>query len=41
MNRQQLPPIAAEPGLQVRTTEIRMPARRDGFGQRDGREVRA
>ena len=40
MNRQQLPPMAAEPDISARVMEVRTPARREGLGLRNGREAR-
>lgn len=41
MERQQLPPMAAEPDISARATEVRTPARREGIGLRNGREARS
>ena len=35
MDRQQLPPMAAEPDISARATEVRTPARREGPGLRN------
>ena len=39
MNRQQLPVNVIDPGLMLRTTEIRMPVRATGHEARNEREV--
>lgn len=39
MDRQQLPPPAAELDMSSRASEIRVPARREGHDLRNGREA--